>query len=229
MTERIRTRSESTEVPAVLCLPPCRRMETIGNSTLYLGDCAALMPYLERVPAVLTDPPYGIGRVSGGSGKHGTRKWGGEFDLRWDRAPSALMLEAMLRAADHHIVWGGNFLPLGPAKCFLVWDKGACFKNRRYAEAELAWTSLRSNTRIFVRDPLAKRDYKDKVHPTQKPLVLMLWCIELLPKGCHTVLDPFMGSGTTGVACARLGKRFVGIEREERFFDLACRRIAEAL
>jgi DNA modification methylase len=206
----------------------CRK-ETIGKCTLYLADCQQILPTLERVPAVVTDPPYGIGRTSGGVGKSGVLKWGGPLDLKWDKQPSPALLEAVVKAADHHIIWGGNYLPLGPARCFLVWDKGACFRNRKFAEAELAWTSLRLNTKVFARDPIARRDYKGKVHPTQKPLPLMLWCLELLPQGCHTILDPFMGAGSTGVACVMLKRRFIGIEREPRFFELACSRIAAAI
>ena len=68
-----------------------------------------------------------------------------------------------------------------------------------------------------------------KEHPTQKPLDVMKWCIERLPSGCSTILDPFMGSGTTGVACVKLGRKFIGIEIEPKYFDIACKRISEAL
>lgn len=203
--------------------------KTIGECTLYHGDCESVLSTLPRVPAVVTDPPYGLVRTSGGVGKYGSMKWGGEQDLKWDNAPPTQdLLAAVLQAADHHIIWGGNFLPLPPAKCFLVWDKGPCFRNRKFAEAELAWTSLSRNIKVFVRDPLARRDYAGKVHPTQKPVALMQWCIDLLPSTCHTILDPFMGSGSTAIACVALKRRFIGIEREERFFELACRRITDA-
>jgi DNA modification methylase len=205
------------------------RTVTIGDCTLYLADCEHMLETIGRVPAIVTDPPYGIGRASGGVGKSGAAKWGGDQDLKWDKAPpTEALLAAILRAADHHIIWGANYLPLPPAKCFLVWDKGACFRNRKFAEAELAWTSLRRNTKVFVRDPLARRDYAGKVHPTQKPVALMQWCIDLLPPSCDTIFDPFMGSGSTAVACVGMRRRFIGIEREERFFELACRRVADA-
>jgi hypothetical protein len=131
-------------------LPNSCRKETIGDCTLYLADCQQILPTLKRVPAVVTDPPYGIGRASGGVGKYGALKWGGSLDLKWDKQPAPALLEAVIKAADHHIIWGGNYLPLGPARCFLVWDKGACFRNRKFAEAELAWTSLRLNTKVFA-------------------------------------------------------------------------------
>jgi len=178
----------------------------------------------------VTDPPYGLVRTSGGVGKYGSEKWGGARDLRWDQEPPRPeLLQAVIGKADHQIIWGGNYLPLGPAGCFLVWDKGACFRNRNFSEAELAWTSLDLNIKIFTYDPLAHRDYHygRKFHPTQKPLPLMLWCLRLLPPGCHTILDPFMGSGTTALACLATNRRFIGIEREEYYFDIACCRIAQ--
>jgi DNA methylase len=205
------------------------RTAVIGDCTLLLADCEHVIQTIGRVPAVVTDPPYGLKRTSGGVGKYGVMKFGAA-DLKWDEAPpKPALLDAVIRTGDHHIIWGGNFLPLPPAKCWLVWDKGACFRNRKFAEAELAWTSLKGNIKVFTRDPLARRDYhRGKVHPTQKPLALMEWCIGLLPESCHTILDPFMGSGTTGVACILRRRQFVGIEREERYFEIACRRLAEA-
>lgn len=204
-----------------------RRKEVIGDCTLYLADCERVLPLLEPMSAVVTDPPYGIG-ASAGVGKYGMMKWGGSADLKWDdAAPSPALLDAVLRAADHHIIWGLNYLPLPPARCVLVWDKGACFRNRYFAEGELAWTSLDRPVKIFTRDPLARKDYhRGRDHPTQKPIELLDWCLSLLPRRCDTILDPFMGSGTTGVACVRAGKGFVGIEREEPYFAAACRRIA---
>jgi len=206
-----------------------RRKAVIGDCTLYLADCERILPTLEHMSAVVTDPPYGIG-ASAGVGKYGLMKWGGHADLKWDdAAPSPEVLDTILRAADYHIIWGVNYLPLPPARCVLVWDKGACFRNRYFAEAELAWTSLDRPVKIFTRDPLARKDYhRGRDHPTQKPVQLLDWCLSLLPAGCDTILDPFMGSGTTGVACVKAGKRFVGIERELRYFEAACRRIGEA-
>lgn len=207
-----------------------RRKAIIGHCTLYLADCARVLPTLSRMAAVVTDPPYGIG-ASSGVGKYGVMKWGGVADLKWDETPpTPALLEAVLHAADHHIIWGANYLPLPPARCVLVWDKGACFRSRYFAEAELAWTSLDRPVKVFTRDPLARKDYhRGRDHPTQKPIQLLDWCLSLLPDGCDTILDPFMGSGTTGVACVRTGKAFVGIEREPHYFDAACRRITETL
>ena len=89
------------------------------------------------------------------------------------------------------------------------------------AEAEMAWTNRDSVIRVYD----GNRSEPDREHPTQKPIALMQWCVE---KTTGTVLDPFMGSGTTGVACANLGRKFIGIEIEPKYFDIACRRIEQA-
>lgn len=204
------------------------RKEVIGNATLYLADCMEVLPTLFGVDACVTDPPYGIG-ASTGVGKYGVMKWGGDNDKAWDdAAPVAAVFHAALSASRHQIIWGMNYFPLPPTRQYLVWDKGAGFRNRTFAECELAWCSADGNAKVFTRDPLASGDYRGKEHPTQKPVALMEWCITLLPKDCQTICDPFMGSGTTGVAAVRLGKWFIGIEREPSYFDIACRRIEEA-
>lgn len=203
------------------------RIETIGPATLYLGCCEDILPTLAKADAVITDPPYGIG-ASSGVGKYGVQKWGGESDKKWDDAPpSEETLRLILNAAPVHILWGGNYFQLPPSRCFLVWDKGQGFRGRTFAEAELAWSSLDMNAKVFLRDPLAAKDYAGKEHPTQKPIPLMEWCIKQVG-AAQTILDPYMGSGSTGIACGNLGKTFIGIERDPAYFDIACRRIEEA-
>lgn len=203
------------------------RVEVIGDCTLYLGDCLEVLPTLGKFDLCLTDPPYGIG-ASTGVGKYGVRKWGGEADLGWDKAaPSDDLLAIVLATSDRHIIWGGNYFKLPPSRCFFVWDKGAGFKGRSFAEAEMAWSSLDLNARTLTRDPLAAGDYRGKEHPTQKPVAVMEWCLAAAGSPA-SVIDPFMGSGTTGVACVPLSAKFTGIERESKYFDIACRRIEEA-
>ena len=197
----------------------------IGNARLLLGDCREILPTLPKVDAVITDPPYGIGMDGGNVGYKGFN----DFErLGWDAAPpDAELLKAVIAAGDKAILWGGNYFGLPGTRCYLVWDKGAGFKNRSYAEAELAWASFDANVRVFSYDPLANGDYKGKSHPTQKPVRLMEWCIAQAGSP-QTVLDPFMGSGSTGVACHNLGRSFIGIEREPKYFEIACRRIEQA-
>jgi site-specific DNA-methyltransferase (adenine-specific) len=122
------------------------------------------------------------------------------------------------------IIWGGQYLGLAPSGSWLVWDKGV--RDFTAGHCELAWTNLRKPIRAFnyAHGQLAS---EGKEHPTQKPLPLMQWCLGFLPDA-ETILDPFAGSGTTGVACVNLGRKFIGIEIEPRYFDIACRRIEEA-
>jgi DNA modification methylase len=199
----------------------------IGSATLYLGDCREILPVLQEVDAVITDPPYGVG-LSTGAGKYGHMKWGGENDKGWDSsAPDTDFLNLVLSKAQRHILWGGNYFDLPPSRGFLIWDKGAGFRDRSFAECEMAWCSMNMNAKVFTRDPLAAGDYKGKVHPTQKPVPLMEWCIE--QAGCPAViLDPFMGSGSTGVAAINLGLQFIGIELDPEYFKAACKRISHA-
>ncbi len=203
------------------------RIETIGPATLYLGDCRDILPTLPKVDAVITDPPYGIG-ACGGVGKYGKLRVD-EFSPVWDASPvDHDLLAACLARGDIQIVFGGNYFCLPPSRNFLVWNKGAGFRGRDFAECEMAWCSWDGNARILTYDPLAGRDYVGKEHPTQKPVPVMRWCIEQT-RGAQTILDPFMGSGTTGVACVELDRQFIGIEREPKYFDIACKRIALAV
>lgn len=192
----------------------------IGNATLYRADCADILPRV-RADAIVTDPPYGIG-ASAGVGKYGRLKV--TDDLEWDNeAPNLSDLLAMELPT---IIWGGNYFALPPSRCYLVWDKGAGFRGRDFAECEQAWCSVDGNARVMNRDPLAKGDYAGKVHPTQKPVAVMEWSIAHLGQQ-ETILDPYMGAGTTGVAALKMGRKFIGIEREPAYFEEACRRIRE--
>lgn len=200
------------------------RVETIGRATLYLGDCREVLPTLPKVDAVVTDPPYGLGDKLANNDANG--EWGmcSADALSWDKEPAFEALEAALQTALWHIVWGGNYYILPSARCWLLWDK---MQEHTGAHAEMAWTNFDKPVRTF-RYARAQLASEGKVHPTQKPLPLMKWCIGHLPDTAQTVLDPFMGSGTTGVAAVQMGREFIGIEREERYFDIACERIRKA-
>jgi DNA modification methylase len=203
------------------------KKEIIGNAELYLGDCREILPTLPNCDLILTDPPYGIGACSG-VGKYGRLKINTKSDPKWDNEiPPQWLILLLLEKSSYQIIFGGNYFLLPPSRNYLVWDKGAGFKGRDFAECEFAWCSWDGNAKVLTRDPIANRDYFGKEHPTQKPVKVMEWAIGLSPKS-EMVYDPFMGSGTTGVACANLGKRFVGIEREQKYFDIACRRIEQA-
>lgn len=198
--------------------------ERIGGQRLILGDCLEVMTELGKFDAVVTDPPYGIGMSGGNVGYKGLNNLERK---EWDTAPAIEAVHKIAESGQPFIIWGGNYFGLAPTRCYLVWDKGAGFKGRSYAESELAWTSLDANARTFTHDPLARGDYKGKQHPTQKPIALMEWCLGFLPNA-RTILDPFMGSGTTLVACQRLGRSGTGIEIDPDYFAVACRRVEEA-
>lgn len=198
----------------------------IGNAELWHGDCREVLPMLPVHDLLLTDPPYGIGRDGKppSTSSHGGHK-GYEF-MGWDAdAPPAWLFGLMHEKAANLIIWGANYYPqhLRPSMGWLVWDKGQRISQ---SDCELAYSTLDKALRSMTlnRSAIAQ---DGAVHPTQKPVQVMAWCLDFAAN-VHTVLDPFMGSGTTGVACAQLGKAFTGIERERKYFDIACERIARA-
>lgn len=208
---------------------------TIGNATLYLGDCREVLPTLGRVGAVVTDPPYGILNLAGEGSTSAVRKSPRQMgsgtlknrilnvsDVQWDVAPDADVFDRLRDMSAQQIIWGGNYFPLPPTRSVLVWDKDQPWEN--FSQVELAWSNLNRPAAIFRES--ATRGTPGKVHPTQKPLSLMRWCVAFV--SAAPVLDPYMGSGTTGVACAEAGVQFIGVERDRRYFDIACERIAQA-
>jgi DNA modification methylase len=200
----------------------------IGRATLYLGDCRDILPTLPKVDAVVTDPPYGINAARDrNSEQWGWRDYGsGEWDLQ---RPDAETLALVLASGKHAVIWGGNYfpdvLPPKPLAKWLVWDK--CQEGFSLADVEFAWCSFDGAIRR-IRYARARAMQDGKEHPTQKSLTVMKWCLDQLPKGCSTILDPFLGSGTTGCAAVSTGRDFIGIERHEPYFDIACKRIDQA-
>lgn len=192
----------------------------IGDAVLYCGDCAPLLEVIGRDSILITDPPYGLGvKLSGGS-------WGATKDhknvLAWDEFAPQTIVQRLIERHETAVIWGGNYFALPPSRGWLIWDKANAVPTA--ADCEMAWTSLDKNTKRY-RAPVEPHNYG---HPTQKPLGLMAWCIEQIG-GDKTVFDPFMGSGTTGVAAIQLGRKFIGIERDERYFDIAVKRIEQAV
>lgn len=205
----------------------------IGNCTLYLGDCVDVMIRLGRVDAIVTDPPYGINLAGGFSGAGGFSKpiERRQYKGDWDNAtPELGLFNMMQNISKYCIIWGGNYftdkLPQG--SFWLVWDKENTMPT--FSDCELAWTNLpkKSVKKINYRQNGCMSREKGRFHPTQKPVDVMRWCIEHLPKDVETILDPFMGSGTTLVACAKMGRKGVGIELDEDYFNIACKRVEEA-
>jgi DNA modification methylase len=206
------------------------RKETIGDCELYLGDCRELIPLLPNVDAVVTDPPYGIGEAAGANKSRGKLAVSKDYGhSNWDDQTQDEAIAAAVAKARNAIVFGGNYYDLPPSSCWLVWDK--LNGDTDFADCELAWTNLPKavrRIRFMWHGMLRANGEARGDHPTQKPIEVMRWCIGHLPETSRTILDPFMGSGTTGVACARMGRRFIGIEIDPGYFDIACRRIHDA-
>ena len=185
--------------------------------TIYHGDCREILPGLGPVDLVLTDPPYGIGDKGG--------KWGRKAELAWD-SHVVDGLGFILDAGEEQIIWGGNYYPLPPSRGWLVWYKRDSVPSA--ADVELAWTSFDMNSRLI--DQTISATNAERVgHPTQKPLRVMAWCLSFAPDDCHLILDPFMGSGTTLVAAKQLGRRAIGIEIDERYCEIAAKRLEQEM
>jgi len=204
------------------------RVEHIAEGvTLYLGDCRDILLTLGRFDAVVTDPPYGLGDKwqGGGGGIKSSWSFHPSEAMAWDGETSTGVMD-LLNIARDLIIWGGNYYPLPPMRCWLIWDKKQP-DTWTTGQCEMAWTNLDRPTRAFRFAQCEQANEGLKSHPTQKPLALMQWCLKWTD--AVTILDPFMGSGTTGVAAVKLGRKFTGIQIEHRYFDIACRRISEAL
>lgn len=195
----------------------------IGDVRVIHGDCLAVLPTLagEPIAAVVTDPPYGLGdSLNKGGGTWGEKYRGA---TPWDYSARQEWIDSILALEVPSIIWGGHCYRVPPARGWLVWRKYNAVPTM--SKCELAWTNLDCPTQEFESPVLSV----DRVHPTQKPISLMLWCLGRLglPPG-SLVLDPFAGSGTTGVACLKAGLRCILIEKDERYIPVIERRIAEA-
>jgi DNA modification methylase len=203
---------------------------TIGRATLHLGDCRDILDDLQSVDAVVTDPPYGIAmakRGTIGSSKAAPVKDYGKDE--WDNEPvDPETIAKMLEKASFSVIFGGNYYALPATSCWLVWDKE---NTGEFADCELAWTNIPKAVRRirYMWNGMLRANGEPRGdHPTQKPIGVMKWAIGHVPPPAETILDPFMGSGTTGVAAVQMGRSFIGIEREEKYFQIACRRIEDA-
>ena len=188
-------------------------------SETYNMDC---MEYMRQFPdkhfeLAVVDPPYGIGMDGGNVGYKGFNN----FQKKgWDAAaPTDEYFEELFRVSSNQVVFGGNYFGLPPTRCYLVWDKGEGFYNRTYAECELAWTSFDSNTCKIKHDPLAKGDYKGKIHPTQKPVALYKWLLSNYAKPSDKILDTHLGSGSSRIAAYDMGFDFYATELDKDYFD----------
>ena len=222
----------------------------IGNATLWLGDCLEVLPAIDRAAAIVSDPPYGIGYVhSGQNVRRGARLGGGAVsrgaktkpiindDREFDPAPLLGFSAALLFGANHF----AQRLPAGGS--WLVWDKSpGILSGDSFVDSEFIWTSTKGVKRNVFRHLwkglLADKTSEDlparnpntwrRHHPSMKPVALMEWCIATAAGQSGMIVDPYMGSGTTGVAALRMGRNFVGVEMDREYFDIACERIERA-
>jgi site-specific DNA-methyltransferase (adenine-specific) len=206
------------------------RIEVIGNATLYLGDCREILPALPKVDAVITDPPFGVGNFVQTTGRKMGRGDNKGQAVTWNASGPPPEVFAMIREkSKHRIVWGANFF-----NCFeekggaIIWDKAQAMPN--FSKADIASCTHFQKTEI-VRIPWTNFTVTHRAetdHPCERPVELYEWCIRYLPGRIVSVMDPYLGSGSCGVASLRQGCVFIGIEREPKYFDIACRRIEDA-
>jgi DNA modification methylase len=200
-----------------------------NHCVIYHGDCREILPQLPKVDLVLTDPPYGIGegnrkKILSRANKAAARDYGAGD---WDKTtPPDWLLGLIREVGNWQIIWGGNYFPLPPSKCWLVWDKQ---NTGDFADCELAWTNLDKAVRKITHlwNGMIRKGGEERYHPTQKPLEVMAWCLSQAPDGTKTILDPFMGSGTTLRAAKDLGRKAIGIEIEEKYCEIAAKRLAQ--
>uniref|UniRef100_A0A6M3JP43 Putative methyltransferase n=1 Tax=viral metagenome TaxID=1070528 RepID=A0A6M3JP43_9ZZZZ len=200
------------------------------------GDCLQVMKGIpdKSVDLVLTDPPYGIGAYKTGTMGGGVLAKQSKFEkVEWDsEIPQKIVFDEMIRISKNQIVFGGNYFVeyLKNSSCWLVWDKDNGDNN--FADCELCWTSFKTAVRKYkwkwqgmLQQNAKCKDHR--VHPTQKPRQLISLILQDYSKEGQTILDPFLGSGTTAVACKELGRKYIGIEINPKYCEIAERRLAQ--
>lgn len=192
---------------------------------LIQGDCMDFMRGLpdKAFELAIVDPPYGIG-----AGKMQQGMWGASRLEKkdWDSStPSPDYWAELKRVSVNFIAWGGNYYSeVWPTRGYIVWDKGAGFRGRDFAECEMAATSFDRNAKVFSFDPLANGSYKGKIHPTQKPVKLYQWLLSNYAKPGDRILDTHLGSASSAIAAHYAGFDFVGIELDQDYYQAAVRR-----
>lgn len=221
LVEKFRTADDKSEQGTIM-----------SEVTLHLGDCLEYMKTMEAgsVDAVVTDPPYGIGESGKKNASRQQKAKPIDYGLYcWDIKITPEHLHEVRRVSQEQVIFGGNYYAdqLPPSSSWIVWDK---MNSGDFADCELAWTSHKKAVRKFTYmwNGFIKQKPEKRYHPTQKPLDLMKWILENYTKPGDTIFDPFMGSGTTGVACVQLGRNFIGCEIDPGYFAIAEKRIKEA-
>lgn len=217
---------------------PWKRKEIIGDCTLYLGDCMDLLPAIGSGLSLFTDPPYGIALKNHANGSN-TKRPKRNYEISGDRSQELgqTVIDWAFENAENLVAFSDPALPwLGKWRSLLVFNKGGAVGGG--GDTKTTWKQTWELIHVWnrhaltggrdeavLRFPMTPEMYS--IHPTIKPVGLLSYLIaKIAPSGA--VLDPFMGSGTTGVACAKGRRDFIGIEINEGFFEIACERIRNA-
>jgi DNA modification methylase len=196
--------------------------------TIYHGDSEEMLPMF-KADMLLTDPPYGIGEAAGKNKTRGNLAVAKDYgNSDWDnKTPPEWMFGLMRSRTKWQVIFGGNYFPLPPSKCWLVWDKEN--GDNDFADCELAWTNFDKAVRRIVWrwHGMLREGNEDRFHPTQKPLNVMKWALSFAPADVGSVLDPYMGSGTSLLAAKQFRKTAIGIEKDERYCEIAAKRLQQ--
>jgi len=224
-------------------LPNCKGQgvlcskDLLGELDLRLADC---MDVMREAPdkfydLAIVDPPYGIGE-HGGKVRFGPKSLAKGFGgakpyakKSWDNEPpTSEYFAELIRVSKNQIIWGGNFFPLPPTPCLIIWDKkyepGGC----DFADCEIAWASFKTAARIFRKPWIGFgtiNSGETRIHPTQKPVALYEWLLRKYAQPGQLILDTHMGSGSIAIACNNVGHPLTACEIDKEYYDQALERI----
>ena len=196
--------------------------------TIYQATCEDLLCKIGQFDLLLTDPPYGLDEANGRNKKRGKLAVPVDYGTSdWDETINQNAIDLARNICTYQIIFGGNYYVLPPSKCWLIWDKEN--GETDFADCELAWTNFDKATRLkrHIWNGMIRKNHEQRWHPTQKPLDVIKWSISQSPNTVTTILDPFMGSGTTLRAAKDLGIKAVGIEIDERYCEIAANRMSQ--
>ena len=200
-------------------------MEKLGKITLYNADCMEIMKGFadKQFDLAIVDPPYGIGAENhAGKKENGWTQW---EKKGWDsKTPDKTYFNELFRVSKNQIIWGGNYMTdsLYPSMGWVIWDKGQ--RDFSLADGEMAWTSFNKAMRIWDYSR-AKNLSEKRIHPTQKPVQLYKWLLNKYAKEGDTILDSYLGSGSSAIAAHDGGFEFTGIELDEEYYNAAKERL----
>lgn len=194
-------------------------------NNLYNMDCLQGMKQFpdKYFELAIVDPPYGINVNQMNMGGRSTVK---PTDKKWDnKIPDKEYFDELFRVSKEQIIWGGNYFPLRPSRCFVIWDKGEMMYGRSFAECEYAWVSIDKSAKIYKLNPTQL----DRIHPTQKPIKLYKWLLKNYAKDGDKILDTHVGSASSLIACYQMNFEYIGFELDKEYFDKAQKRIADEM